>query len=124
MNQRLAEICPGHRLLASNHESFGYFADRCGFEVLGTIVPSATANASPSVQQLVRLIDTIKQTGTSAIFLETGSGLQLANQVAAETGVKVVTELYSHSVTEAGGPASTYLDMMRANTRAMVEALK
>lgn len=124
IKQQVADIPPAKRLLVTNHESFGYFADRYGFDVVGTIMPSVSTQASPSAQQLVRLIDIIKQTGTRAIFLETGSSPQLANQVAAETGVKVVTELYSHSVTEADGPAPTYLDMMRANTRSIVEALK
>ncbi len=45
--------------------------------------------------------------GARAIFLETGSNPQLAEQVATETGITVVTELYSHSVTEADGAAPT-----------------
>jgi ABC-type Zn uptake system ZnuABC Zn-binding protein ZnuA len=66
----------------------------------------------------------IRQTGAPAIFLETGSDLRLPEQLAAETGVKVVVELYTHSLTEADGPASTYVAMMKTNTEAIVEALK
>ena len=111
------------RLLVTDHESFGYFADRYGFQVVGTIVPSVSTDASPSAQQFARLVDTIKQTGAQAIFLESGSSSQLADQVAAETSVNVVTGLYSHSLTNADGPAPTYLDMMKFNTLAIVEAL-
>ncbi len=124
IKEQVAQIPPTQRLLVTNHESFGYFADRYGFKVVGTIMPSVSTGSSPSAQQLARLIDTIEQTGARAVFLETGSNPQLAEQVAAQTGVTAVTELYSHSVTEAGGPAPTYLDMMRANTQAIVGALK
>ncbi len=124
IKEQVAQIPPAERLLVTNHESFGYFADRYGFTVVGTVMPSVSAQASPSSRQLVRLIDTIKQTGARAIFLETGSSPQLAEQVAAETGITVITELYSHSITEPDGPAPTYLDMMKANTLAIVGALK
>ena len=124
ITQQIGAIPAERRLLVTNHESFGYFADRYGFTVVGTVVPSVGTGASPSAQQLARLIDTIKGTGIRAIFLETGSNPDLAEQVAAETGITVVTQLYTHSLTEAGGPAPTYLDMMRANTEAIVAALK
>ena len=113
-----------HRLLVTNHESFGYFADRYGFQVVGAIVPSVTSDAAPSAQELATLTDRIRATGALAIFLETGSNPQLAEQVAHETGVKVVTGLYTHSVSPPTGPAPTYLAIMRYNTTAIVEALK
>lgn len=121
---QVEQIPAERRLIVTNHESFGYFADRYGFKIIGTIVPSVSTSAAPSAQQLARLIDHIKETGAIAIFLETGASPQLAEQVAAETGVKVVSELYSHSITEAGGKAPTYIDMMKYNVTAIVEALK
>ena len=112
------------RLLVTNHESLGYFADRYGFRVVGAIVPSVTSNASPSAQELAALTERIRATGASAIFLENGANVQLAEQLARETGVKVVTGLYTHSITLPGGLAPTYLAMMRYDTTAVVEALK
>jgi ABC-type Zn uptake system ZnuABC Zn-binding protein ZnuA len=113
-----------NRLIVTNHENFGYFADRYSFRVIGTIIPSVSSDASPSAQQIAGLIDHIKQTGTRAIFLETGTNQQLADQIAQETGVKVVTGLYSHSLTAAGGDAPTYIDMMKFNVTLFVNALK
>jgi ABC-type Zn uptake system ZnuABC Zn-binding protein ZnuA len=124
ITQQVSAISPDRRLLVTNHESLGYFADRYGFKVVGTVMPSVGTGASPSPQQLARLIDTIRQTGIRAIFLETGSNPDLAEQVADETGITVVTQLYTHSLTEAGGAAPTYLEMMRADTEAIVAALK
>lgn len=120
----VAQIPAERRLLVTNHESFGYFADRYGFTLVGAIVPSVSTEAAPSAQQLARLVDQIKLSGAPAIFLETGASPQLAEQISAETGAKVVTNLYTHSITEAGGPAPTYLEMMRQNVTMMVAALK
>jgi ABC-type Zn uptake system ZnuABC Zn-binding protein ZnuA len=112
------------RLLVTNHESLGYYADRYGFKVVGAVVPSFSTDASPSAQQLAQLVDAIKATGAKAVFLETGSNPQLAQQVAQEAGIKVVADLYTHSISPAGGPAPSYIEMMRYNTRAIVDALK
>jgi ABC-type Zn uptake system ZnuABC Zn-binding protein ZnuA len=124
ITEQVQQVPPERRLLVTNHESFGYFADRYGFKIIGTIVPSISPTAAPSAQQLAELIDHIKATGAPAIFLETGTSPQLAHQVAAETNVKVVTELYSHSITAADGLAPTYIDMIKYNTMAIVGALK
>jgi ABC-type Zn uptake system ZnuABC Zn-binding protein ZnuA len=112
------------RLLVTNHESLGYFADRYGFKIVGTIVPSVSTGASPSAKQLAAIIDVIKKTGARAIFLETGTDPKLARQIARETGIKVVEGLYTHSVSGPGGDAPTYIDMIRFDTRAVVGALR
>lgn len=121
---RVEEVPQAKRLLVTNHESFGYFADRYGFQIIGTVMPSVSTGAAPSAQQLAQLIDHIKQSGAKAIFLETGTNPQLAAQVAQETGSSIITNLYSHSITVAGGQAPTYIDMLKFNTNAIVDALK
>lgn len=121
---QVKQISPERRLLVTNHESLGYFADRYGFKVVGTIVPNVSPTSSPSAGQIAELVERIKETGAPAIFLETGTNAQLADQVAKETGIKVETQLYSHSITAADGPAPTYIDMMKYNTKVIVEALK
>ena len=112
------------RLLVTNHDSLGYFASRYGFTVIGAIIPSISSGAAPSAQELAALITSIRSTGTPAIFLETGTNPQLADQIASETGVKVITGIYLHSLSAAGGPASTYIDMMKYDVNVIVDALK
>jgi ABC-type Zn uptake system ZnuABC Zn-binding protein ZnuA len=121
---QVQQIPADRRFLVTNHESFGYFADRYGFKIIGTIMPSVSTGASPSAQQMVELIERIKKTGARAIFLETGTNPQLASQIAKEADIKVAKELYTHSITEPGGPAPNYLMMMQYNTTAIVNALK
>jgi ABC-type Zn uptake system ZnuABC Zn-binding protein ZnuA len=124
INEQAQQVPEARRSLVTNHESFGYFADRYGFRIVGTVIPSVSTGASPSAQQLAQLVDRLRTAGAPAIFLETGANPQLANQLSGETGVKVVTDLFTHSVTEPGGAAPTYIDMMRFNTQKIVDALR
>jgi ABC-type Zn uptake system ZnuABC Zn-binding protein ZnuA len=120
-----AKIPPERRLLLTNHDSLGYFADRYGFTIIGTIIPGFSTEASPSAFHLALLIDAIKKTGAKAIFLETtGSNPHLAEQIGKETGARVVTELYTESLSGPDGPAATYIDMLKYDTKAMVDALE
>ncbi len=122
--EQVQAISPERRLLVTNHESFGYFADRYGFTVLGAVVPSVSSAASPSAEQLARLVDRVKAAGVRAVFIETGANPQLAEQLARDAGVTVVSELLTHSVTAADGPAPDYIAMMRYNVQTIVAALK
>jgi ABC-type Zn uptake system ZnuABC Zn-binding protein ZnuA len=124
ITQQVAQVPEARRLLVTNHESFGYFADRYGFSVVGTVIPSVSTAAAPSAQQLARLVDVVRSTGAPAIFLETGANPQLAEQLGRETGAKVVTGLLTHSITSTDGPASDYIGMMRYNVQSIVDALK
>lgn len=121
---QVEQIPAERRLLVTNHESFGYFADRYGFKIVGTVLPSVSTGAAPSAEQMTTLIEKVRASGAKAIFLETGADRRLADQIAQETGATVVTGLYTHSVTEPGGKASTYLSMMKYNTTLIVDALK
>jgi len=122
--EQVNQIPAQRRLLVTNHESLGYFADRYGFTVVGSIIPSATTGASPTAQDLVILTKQIEESGAPAIFLETGTNTRLAEQLVSETGIKIAPGIYSHSTAKGEGPASTYLEMMRYNTTVIVEALK
>jgi ABC-type Zn uptake system ZnuABC Zn-binding protein ZnuA len=123
IRSQVASIPPAERMLVTNHESLGYFADRYGFRIIGTVIPSVSTEASPTARQLARLVDGLKAAGARAVFLETGANPQLARQVAEEAGIKVVTELFTHSLSDAAGPAPDYLAMMHTDVNAIVGAL-
>jgi len=123
IKQQVDTIPARHRLIVTNHESLGYFAARYGFTVTGTVIESFSSDASPSAQQIAALIDQIKSAGAPAIFLDAGDNTALAQQIASETGVRVVTDLHLESLTD-GAPAGTYLDMMKNNVTLIVDALK
>lgn len=120
IKQQVEIISPDKRLLVTNHESFGYFADRYGFVIVGTIIPSVSTGSSPTAQQMVALVEAIKATNTGAIFLEAGSNPDLAQQLAEEAGINVIVDL----LTQPLYPDEGYMDMMAYNTRSIIEALR
>jgi ABC-type Zn uptake system ZnuABC Zn-binding protein ZnuA len=124
IQEQVAQIPPERRILVTNHESFGYFADRYGLTIVGTVLPGASTGVAPSAKELAGLVKIMKEYNVPAIFLETGANPQLAGQIAQETGARVVEGLYSHSLSAPGGPAANYFEMMRYNTQAIVVALK
>jgi len=121
--EQVNQIPAEKRLLVTNHESLNYFADRYRFTIIGTVIESFSTDASPSAQQMASLVDEIKASGAPAIFLDAGDNAGLAQQIADETGVRVVTDLHLESLTE-GAPAANYLDMMKHNVTQIVDALK
>jgi ABC-type Zn uptake system ZnuABC Zn-binding protein ZnuA len=120
----LVETLPEEqRILVTNHEFMGYFAYAYHFEVVGTVLPGVTTDLEPNPQELAELIELIGEEGVRAIFAEVSANPQLAEVVAQEAGIDVVTTLYSESLSEAEGPAPTYLDYMRYNAQTIVTAL-
>jgi ABC-type Zn uptake system ZnuABC Zn-binding protein ZnuA len=124
MKEQVATVPAERRKLIMNHASHGYWADRYGFRVLGAVIPSVSTNAAPTAEDLADLLSTIESGGVPAIFVEVGENPQLAAQIAADAGVAVVDDLYTGSLSEADGPAATYVEMMRYNTNRIVEALR
>jgi len=123
ITEQVNQIPPERRLLVTNHEALGYFSDRYGFTVIGAVVPGTSSDASTSARQMADLIDVIKSSGAPAIFLDEVENPNLAEQIADETNVRVVTDLHLESLTD-GSPAGTYIDMMKHNVTRIVNALK
>jgi ABC-type Zn uptake system ZnuABC Zn-binding protein ZnuA len=124
VKQQVNQLPANKRLLVTNHDALGYFAQAYDFKIIGAVIPSVTTDASPSAQQLASLIDTIKKSGAPAIFLDIGESQNLADQIASETGVKVVTDLYVESTSGPNGPAPTYIDMIKYDVTTIIAALK
>lgn len=119
----LAGIPTDQRVLVTNHEVFGYFADRYDFEVLGSVIPGGSTLAEPAAGDLADLIDAIEERGVAAIFVDTSSPARLAESLAAEGAAVEVVALYSESLGEPGSSADTYAGMVRTNAERIVAAL-
>jgi ABC-type Zn uptake system ZnuABC Zn-binding protein ZnuA len=124
IEDEVATLPEEDRLLVMNHVSHGYFADRYGFRIAGAVIPSVATGESPTAKQLAELTETIRAEGVRAIFVELEENPQLADQIAAETGIVVVDDLRDHSLSEPDGEAATYIDMMKYDTRLIVDALR
>ena len=121
--RELASIPREARVLVTDHDSFGYFADRYGFSVVGTVIPGVSTVEEPSARELVALRQVILQHGVPALFVGVGlSGGAVAQSTAEDLGIELVS-LYSGSLSEAEGPASSYLELIRYNVQAIADAL-
>ncbi len=120
---QIESIPADNRKLVSDHITFGYYADRYGLEMIGAVMPSVSTSAEPSAQDLAELQDAISEYGVKAVFVGTSVNPALAQRMAEDAGIELVP-LYTGSLSEPDGDAATYLDYIRYNTRAIVEALK
>ena len=82
-----------------------------------------STEAEPSAKDVARIITQIKKQKISAVFLENISDPRLMDQIAHETGATIGGTLYSDALSEPGGPAATYIEMMRHNVRQFTKAL-
>ena len=119
----VATLPEAQRLLVTSHDSFQYFAQRYGFEVVGAIMP-VTTEVEPSARDLAELVETIEESGAKAVFAEKTQTDRLARQVADETGAQLIGGLYTGSLGPAGGEAGTYLEYMQYNVNTIVDVLK
>ncbi len=122
IRDRVSAVPPEARRLVSDHEALGYFADRYGFEEIGTVIPGYSTFAEPSARERAALEDAIRAAGVRCVFVGTKMPAALAEQVAADTGTRIVF-LYTESLTEADGPAATYFDLMRFDVDQIVAGL-
>ncbi len=120
----LAVIPPQDRKLVTNHDALGYFAERYGFEVIGTVVPGAATLADPSSAQLAALVEVIRAANVGVIFAETTEPMALADAVAREVGDAIrVVELYTGSLGEPGSGAESLIVMLRTNAKRIAAGL-
>ena len=119
-----AEQLPGEsRKLITNHKALGYFADRYGFEVIGTVIPTPASMAQTNPAQLEELAEIIEHEGITAIFAETLHSVDDVEALAARVGDIEVVTLYTGSLGPSGSGAETYVGFLRTNADLIVEAL-
>jgi len=123
IKEQVAQIPEANRKLVTDHEDFGYFTARYGFEQVGAVVPSVSTGSAPSAQELAALEDAIRSSGVKAVFVGSTVSPDLSRRVAEDTGVRLVF-LFTDSLSPAGGDAESYLAFMRHNVNAIVEALR
>lgn len=122
IREEVATIPEANRKLVTDHAVFGYFANRYGFQQTGAVIPGYSTLSEPSAQEIAGLEDTLRSLAVNAIFVGNTVNNALSQRVADDTGVRIVP-VYTGSLSEADGPAATYLDYMRYNVNAFVSAL-
>lgn len=119
---QFARLPKARRKIITSHDAFGYFGAAYGVEFLAP--EGISAEAEPSAETVAKLIKQIKDQGVKTVFVENMSNPKLIQQIATETDAKMGGTLYSDALSEASGPAPTYLDMFKSNVPKLVEAIK
>jgi len=109
------------RKVVTSHDAFAYYGN--AYQVQFLSPQGVSTEAEASAKGVGRLIRQIKKEGIQALFVENISDGRLIEQIARETGLQPSGELYSDALSKRGGPATTYSDMMRHNTRLLTSAI-
>jgi zinc/manganese transport system substrate-binding protein len=124
VEETLAPIPDERRVIVTNHEVFGYFADRYDFEVVGAVIPGGGTGAEPSAGELDELAHVIEEEDVPAIFADASSPTRLAETLADEVGRDVaVVPLFTEALGDEGSGAETYVALVRTNADRIAEAL-
>ena len=123
IREQVAVIPEEDRLLVTDHRVFGYFSEAFGFTQVGAIVPGYSSLSEPSAKELANLEDAVEAFGVKAVFVGNTVNPNLAQRLAEDGGTQLVF-VFTGSLSEEGGEAESYIDYMRFNVRAIVDALQ
>ena len=132
IREQLNQIPPQQRILVTTHDAFNYFCrefklnENNDFLSIAPVGWSTGAEVGAGItpERRRKVIQSIKESGAPAIFVETTINPKQIREIAKETGVKIGGELYSDSMGPEGSAGETYIGMMRENTLLIVNALK
>ena len=109
------------RKVVSSHAAFGYFGRAYDLHFLSPV--GVANNAEPTAKGVARLIRQLKEEKVPAVFIENVADPRLIERIRSESGAAVGGTLYSDALSKAGGPAPTYVHMMRTNFATLQRAL-
>jgi len=116
----LSAIPSDRRFLVINHDALGYFAERYGFEVVGTVIPSLSTLAETNPADLADLAAIIEELDIPTVFSEEQASARDADALADAIPGLTVVALDTGSLRDTD---DDYLSMMRRNVTAIAEAL-
>ena len=122
IHQQLDPLPASRRVVVSSHESLGYFGRAYGITFRAAV--GLSTDAAAAARDVGKLIRQIKQEKIPAVFMENIADPRLLERIRSETGVRIGGTLYSDALSDARGPAATYLAMMRHNAATLAAALK
>jgi ABC-type Zn uptake system ZnuABC Zn-binding protein ZnuA/ABC-type Mn2+/Zn2+ transport system permease subunit len=111
------------RKLVTDHDAFGYFANRYGIEIVGAVIPSQTTQAQASAKDLSALAATVEREDVRAIFPESSLTPKVAEAIAHQTGASADYTLYGDTLGPEDSSGATYVAMEEANADAVVRGL-
>jgi len=118
----LESVPRAHRKAITQHDAFGYLADRYRITFLAPQGMSTESEAS--AEAVAKLIRQIKRQRVQALFFENVVNPRLIEQIAKEAKVSVGGRLYSDALGAPGSEADTFLKLYRLNIERLVGAMR
>ena len=107
---RLAAIPESQRWLVSSEGAFSYLIR--DYNMREAYLWPINADEQGTPQQVRKVIDLVRRNKIPVVFSESTISDRAAKQVARETGARYGGVLYVDSLSAAGGPVPTYLDLL------------
>jgi ABC-type Zn uptake system ZnuABC Zn-binding protein ZnuA len=120
VRQQIASVPAANRTIVTFHDAFPYFAREYGLTIVGVAVEAP--GQDPSAGYTAALIQAIRANGVKAIFAENQFPTKLADELAAQTGTKVVSNLYDDSLGDP--PVTSYEEVIRWDVGQIVAGLR
>ena len=114
----------GDRVLVTNHDALGRFAERYGFTVLGTVLPAMSTLAEANPADLTALADEILAAGVTTIFYDFQSSSVDAESLAERLDGVEVAALLTGSLVEDSEVGADYITMMQTNVQRILSAIE
>jgi len=111
LRKRLSAIPKEQRYLVTSEGAFSYLARDYGMRELYLWPINADQMGTP--RQVRHVIDEVRKHKVPVVFSESTVSDKPARQVAKETGARYGGVLYVDSLSEAGGPVPSFLDLLR-----------
>ena len=110
------------RSFVTSHAAFGYLAER--YELRQVAVTGLVPEAEPTPRALERVVDEVRRSGATTVFVEPLVSHRVAETVAREVDARTAVLDPIEGLTEAQAKrGETYLTVMRHNLAALREAL-
>nr|WP_231502051.1 metal ABC transporter substrate-binding protein [Herbaspirillum sp. RV1423] len=120
--QQFAQFPDVKRKVITSHDAFEYFGAH--YQVRFLAPQGVSTDSEPSAKEVANLIRQIRQEKIRAVFIENMSSPKLLQQISKEAGVTLGGKLYADALSQADGPAPTYLKLMRYNIEQLLAQLK
>nr|WP_306884917.1 metal ABC transporter substrate-binding protein [Amorphus orientalis] len=121
LRDAIAKLPEDKRWLVTCEGAFSYLARDFGLNELYLWPMNTDQVGTP--QQVRKVIDGVRNNDIPVVFCESTVSTRPAEQVARETGARYGGELYVDSLSDAGGPVPTYLDLLRVTSETVVNGL-
>lgn len=121
IERAIASIPISQRILITSHDAFQYYGRR--YKIQLEAIMGISTEAEAQTTDITRVNRVIKEHKVPAIFIESTINPKMMQQLAKDNDIAIGGKLYADSLGDKKSPASTYIDMLRYNTKMIVSAL-